>query len=204
MRVNIPTHKDKDNNAAQLEHKGMLMLNFRCRKGFTLVEMSVVLVILGIILTTVIKGGEVLRSSRIKGLIQTQNDLQVATMAYRERYGNKSITLASLQSADFMTGANGLLVDRNFGVNIAFGNYTFVSSGGKVSIQAVKYFDLPFDVAQAMETALDGAGGAYNTGSVQGSSKELNASGLPITNNYMIGPSSTLYTIICALYPVAP
>lgn len=176
-----------------------------CQKGFTLIELSVVLVIIGIILTTVIKGGEVLRSSRIKGVIQTQNDLQQAAMLYRERFGNKTITMANLQAANLLTSTTDPLVDNNFGVKITFSNYTFASPvGGKVSIQAVKYYDMPFDVAQAMETAIDGADGAYSSGSVQGSNKEFNPDGSPKSNNYMSAPSSTLYTIFCALYPVTP
>lgn len=187
----------------------MLRYKLKCQKGFTLIEMAVVLVIIGIILTTVIKGGEVLRSSRIKGVIQTQNDLQQAAMFYREKFGNKTLTIGNLQAEGFLTGAvdgTNTLVDSSFGVKITFSNYSFSSpAGGKVSIQAVKYSDMPFDVAQAMETAIDGVAGTASSGSVQGSTKEPGpVLGTYLDNNYMSGPSTTLYTIFCALYPVAP
>lgn len=59
----------------------------RGSKGFTLIELAVILIILGIILTTIIKGGEMVKSSKIKGMTQAQNDLQLAVMMYREKYG---------------------------------------------------------------------------------------------------------------------
>lgn len=178
-----------------------------CRKGFTLVEMAVVLVIAGLILTTIIKGGEVLRSSRIKGLIQTQNDLQQAAMFYREKHGNKAMSIANLQQDELVTGDTDPMIDGNFGVKITFSNYSFASpAGAKISIQAVKYTNMPFDVAQAMETSIDGDASTAYSGSVQGSTREIDpGTGLLKDNNYMSGPPSTrLYTIFCALYPVTP
>lgn len=202
--------------------------NFRCQKGFTLIEIAVVLVIIGIVLTTVIKGGEVLRSSRIKGLIQTQNDLQQATMSYRERYGNfgfySSVTMSKLKLADMVTSSPtdpfDTMVDRNFGCNITLSKYQFFNqSGAKINvyIPAVKYSKLSYDAAIAMEVAIDGASGNNaKSGSVQGSSVDecttdiVTGVTICADNDYTSTGyaysylSAKTYTVYVALYPVTP
>lgn len=204
----------------------MLRYKLICQKGFTLIELAVVLVIIGIVLTTIIKGGEILKSSRTKGLIQTQNDLQQATMLYREKYGNfgfySSVTMSKLKQTDMVTSNPtdpfNTMVDRNFGCNITFSKYPFYYSAvNKVVIQAVKYSKLSYDAAIAMEVALDGvSGNNAKAGSVQGSTvDECNTdivTGVTTCadNDYTkVGAtysdlSSQKYTVYVALYPVAP
>lgn len=204
----------------------MLRYKLICQKGFTLIELAVVLVIIGIVLTTIIKGGEILKSSRTKGLIQTQNDLQQATMLYREKYGNfgfySSVTMSKLKQTDMVTSNPtdpfNTMVDRNFGCNITFSKYPFYYSAvNKVVIQAVKYSKLSYDAAIAMEVAIDGvSGNNAKAGSVQGSTvDECNTdivTGVTTCadNDYTkVGAtysdlSSKKYTVYVALYPVAP
>jgi prepilin-type N-terminal cleavage/methylation domain-containing protein len=174
------------------------MFRFNSSKGFTLIEMCIVLVIIGIIMATIIKGGAVLRASRIKGLIQTQNDLHQAALFYYEKYGSSQVlSMTKLQAANMITGTTDPLPCSNFGCSIAFGNYSFVSpTGGKVWIPAVKYIDMPYDVAQALEVAIDGADQQdAHKGSVQAPYG---------TNTDYMTYSSNLYTVFCALYPVTP
>ncbi|MCP4394714.1 MAG: prepilin-type N-terminal cleavage/methylation domain-containing protein [Alphaproteobacteria bacterium] len=56
-------------------------------RGFTLVEMSIVLVIIGIIIGGVIKSREMLRTSKIKVTLSEMNNLKRAAIAFRDKYG---------------------------------------------------------------------------------------------------------------------
>ena len=54
--------------------------------GFTLVEIAIVLVIIGLLLGGVLKVQELIESGRIKNAIATLNGTSVAVNAYRDRY----------------------------------------------------------------------------------------------------------------------
>ena len=60
-------------------------LNGRSR-GFTLVEMSIVLVIIGLIIGGILKGQEIIASARQKAVINQVNAVRAATNTYFERY----------------------------------------------------------------------------------------------------------------------
>jgi prepilin-type N-terminal cleavage/methylation domain-containing protein len=54
--------------------------------GFTLVEIAIVLVIIGLLLGGVLKGQELINSARIKNLANDINGLSAAVYAYQDRY----------------------------------------------------------------------------------------------------------------------
>ena len=55
-------------------------------RGFTLVEMSIVLVIIGLIIGGILKGQEVIASARQKAIINQVNAVRAATNTYFDRY----------------------------------------------------------------------------------------------------------------------
>src|ERR1700753_1601448 len=55
-------------------------------RGFTLVEMSIVLVIIGLIIGGILKGQEVIASARQKATINQVNAVRSATSSYFDRY----------------------------------------------------------------------------------------------------------------------
>ena len=55
-------------------------------RGFTLVEMSIVLVIIGLIIGGILKGQEVIASARQKAMINQVNAVRAATNTYFDRY----------------------------------------------------------------------------------------------------------------------
>jgi prepilin-type N-terminal cleavage/methylation domain-containing protein len=55
-------------------------------KGFTLVEMAIVIVIIGVLLGGVLKGTEILKSSRIQAIYTEYKNLSAAVIAYQGRY----------------------------------------------------------------------------------------------------------------------
>ncbi len=57
------------------------------RKGFTLVEVAIVLIIIGIILGMVFKGRQLIDSAKIKSLETNYNKIQTAVNTFYDRYG---------------------------------------------------------------------------------------------------------------------
>ena len=54
--------------------------------GFTLVEIAIVLVIIGLLLGGILKGQEMINQARIKNAINDFNGLTVAVTSYQDRY----------------------------------------------------------------------------------------------------------------------
>lgn len=59
----------------------------RNSKGFTLVELAVVLVIIGIILGAVIKGNDLIENAKVKGVTQAPAKWEVPIMTYYDKKG---------------------------------------------------------------------------------------------------------------------
>jgi prepilin-type N-terminal cleavage/methylation domain-containing protein len=57
------------------------------QRGFTLVEIAVVLVIIGTILFALLRSGAIISSAKSKDVIAIVNDLRAATTYFRQRYG---------------------------------------------------------------------------------------------------------------------
>lgn len=56
------------------------------QRGFTLVEVAVVLVIIGLLLGAVLKGQELIENSRVKNAVNEINSIKAATYGYLDRY----------------------------------------------------------------------------------------------------------------------
>jgi prepilin-type N-terminal cleavage/methylation domain-containing protein len=61
-------------------------LGSRCA-GFTLVEMAIVLVIVGLLLAGVLNARSIIRNAQVQDQIKALNDFAVATQQFKERYG---------------------------------------------------------------------------------------------------------------------
>jgi prepilin-type N-terminal cleavage/methylation domain-containing protein len=62
-------------------------VKMRSDKGFTLVELAIVLVIIGIILAGIIKGQELITNAKIKRAFNAQKEIAAAVYTYYDRYG---------------------------------------------------------------------------------------------------------------------
>ena len=63
-------------------------MNFaRKHKGFTLIEIAIVLVIIGLLLGGVLQGQQLIENSRVKQAVNSFNGLAAATFSYQDRYG---------------------------------------------------------------------------------------------------------------------
>jgi prepilin-type N-terminal cleavage/methylation domain-containing protein len=67
--------------------KPAILARLRNSRGFSLIEMAIVLVIIGIIIAAIIKGQDLMVNSRAKQLVSTANAWKIATFGYMDRNG---------------------------------------------------------------------------------------------------------------------
>src|SRR5687767_13938087 len=58
----------------------------RRERGFTLIEIAIVLVIIGLLLGGVLKGQEVITGARVRNLIQQQDGVKAAYFGFLDRF----------------------------------------------------------------------------------------------------------------------
>ena len=56
------------------------------QSGFTLVEIAIVLVIIGLLLGGIIQGQQLINSARVKNLAETNSGVQAAYFGFIDRY----------------------------------------------------------------------------------------------------------------------
>ncbi len=61
----------------------------RNERGFTLVELAIVLVIIGLLLGGILKGQELIKNARIKKVYSAQSEVVAALYTYVDRYGKE-------------------------------------------------------------------------------------------------------------------
>jgi len=93
----------------------------RARRGFTLVELAIVLVIIGLILGAVLKGKAMIENAKLKRVKNDVNGIVAAVYAYQDKYGfypgDDPNDRTSDLGATGCTGGNG---DGLFGQTIEF------------------------------------------------------------------------------------
>ena len=87
----------------------------KSQSGFTLVEIAIVLVIIGLLLGGILKGQEMITQAKIKNVINDFNGIAAATSSYQDRYrampGDElsATTVARWGATAFGGDANGVL-----------------------------------------------------------------------------------------------
>jgi prepilin-type N-terminal cleavage/methylation domain-containing protein len=73
------------------ESGGIIMLNLkkirRDQSGFTLVEIAIVLVIIGLIIGGVLKGQAMIENAKVKRVVKQGDELRAAIMTFYDKYG---------------------------------------------------------------------------------------------------------------------
>jgi prepilin-type N-terminal cleavage/methylation domain-containing protein len=158
----------------------MEVKNLQNQKGFTLVEIAIVLVIIGLLLGGVLKGQELITNSKIKSVTQDFDGLSAAYYAYQDRIGrvpgdtdndgliNDNQTFWNdLRSEGFVKGVSGSTAP----VHALDGQFSAVGGGTTGSLFAKNSIcasNIEPTVAGGMDTKLDD--GVNTTGIVESSS----------------------------------
>ncbi len=56
--------------------------------GFTLVEIAIVMVIIGLLIGGVLKGQEMIKNAKIKRVVKTSDEIRAAVFTYQDRFGS--------------------------------------------------------------------------------------------------------------------
>ena len=137
----------------------------RNNKGFTLVEMAVVLVIIGIILGAVIKGNDLIDGAQTKAVVQMPSKWEVPIWGFYDKKGylpgdsaktGAITTFAQLQS-DLTTASFAVPASSVNGVNNEIKSITNICVSGTGSTRnAMLLSNLTVDQVTALDSAIDG------------------------------------------------
>src|SRR5450631_4231926 len=81
------------------------------QKGFTLIEIAIVLVIIGLLLGGVLKGQELITSARVRNLISVQDGVKAAFFGFQDRFralaGDYTLATTNITGATVNGNGNG-------------------------------------------------------------------------------------------------
>ncbi len=165
------------------------------QKGFTLVEIAIVLVIIGLLVGGVLKGQAMIQNAKVKKIVKMADELRAGLMTFYDKYGmypgdenqatppgdafngdgNGRIDAAERFEVFRDLGLAGLISGTYTGTqapNHPFGGITdivWVNPPGATTPAAhyIRFYDLPADVCLEIDTKYDD--GNYQTGSILGS-----------------------------------
>lgn len=181
------------------------------QKGFTLVEIAIVMVIIGLLIGGVLKGQEMINNAKIKRVIKQADEMRAAVMTFYDKYGQYPGDESSAlfpPGTDTTTGNNDgqILGAEVFGAmsdlalaNIISGTYNgtsdlpsnafggttrvaWVDPGPGAARHCIQYTNLPAEVCLEIDSKYDD--GVWNTGSIAGSAAYT--AGTIIVNFYIV------------------
>ena len=170
--------------------------NDQNQKGFTLVEIAIVMVIIGLLIGGVLKGQAMIQNAKVKRVIKQADELRAGVMTFYDKYssypgdenngdfppndandGDGDGQIETLEDAmlfEDLTNAGIIGGDFDGDGEDSIANHAF---GGKVRVlwvdpgqgsdHFIQYDDLPWDVCQEIDLKLDD--GVFDTGSIRAS-----------------------------------
>ena len=182
----------------------------RNQKGFTLVEIAIVLVIIGLLIGGVLKGQAMIQNAKVKRVVKSADEMRAAFYTFYDKYGAYpgDENLAASPPSDTNNGnGNGLIaaaeapfvfkdlvlagiIDGTFDGSAtslpkhAFGGVyrIYWVNPGSGNNHHIRYDNLPWDVALEIDTKYDD--GVYNTGTIR-ANENYTAAGSPVAYFYL-------------------
>ncbi|NHZ64310.1 prepilin-type N-terminal cleavage/methylation domain-containing protein [Massilia genomosp. 1] len=168
------------------------------QQGFTLVEIAIVLVIIGLLLGGVLKGQGLIDSAKVKNIIQQSNSLSAAVNAYQDKFralpGDDVLATTHVAGATANGNGDGQITEylsapqhlalSGFITGAYNGSTDFMTSaqGGAVYIyndavggrsgNGLRFDNLPDSFAQQLDSKLDD--GVASTGAVRATAPYTN------------------------------
>ncbi len=164
------------------------------QKGFTLVEIAIVMVIIGLLIGGILKGQEMINNAKVKRVVKQADEMRAAVMTFYDKYGqypgdenstlfppgdlangNNDGQILAAEVGDAMSDLalsnliSGTYTGANFPSN-AFGGTTrvaWVDPGPGNARHCIQYTNLPAETCQEIDVKYDD--GVWNTGSIAGS-----------------------------------
>lgn len=168
--------------------------NVQSQKGFTLVEIAIVMVIIGLLIGGVLKGQSMIQNAKVKRVVKQADELRAGVMTFYDKYasypgdensnafppddgqngdGDGQIELAE---ADMLYAdlKNAGIIGGDFDgsgedsiANHAFGDKVRILwvDPGQGNNHFIRYENLPWDVCLEIDIKYDD--GVYNTGSIR-------------------------------------
>src|SRR6188474_264540 len=119
--------------------------NTRHQRGFTLVEIAIVLMIVGLLIGGILRGQELIQSARVRNLVDQKSAVQTAYIGFLDRYRLLPGDLTAAQAGvvgngvvNSVPGGNGLIA-LGTESTLFFQNLTaagFISCGGCMTVAA--------------------------------------------------------------------
>jgi len=186
--------------------------NLNNQKGFTLVEIAIVMVIIGLLIGGILKGQEMIKNAKVKRVTKQADEFRAAVISYQDRYaiypGDDNDPNTHTGATDLTAGnANGQVAVAEApdlfmhlaAANLISGSYTTAAAsypknafGGQAymyylaaqgkTCHWILFTLIPGDVGRMIDSSMDD--GTYDTGSIRASEAYTNDNVVTLYNEF--------------------